>query len=80
PVWPYLDSGLHISHGENILPEEARIRGEHVAAYAAETSSNPEEYKRRYSRYLKAGLKPEDLPEHFEEVKARILESYSKEM
>ncbi|MEM3047639.1 MAG: 50S ribosomal protein L18 [Candidatus Bathyarchaeia archaeon] len=75
-----LDSGLDIPHGENILPEEVRIKGEHVASYAAETSSNPEEYKRRYSRYLKAGLKPEDLPQHFEEVKTRILESYRKEM
>ncbi|MGQ9639826.1 MAG: 50S ribosomal protein L18 [Candidatus Bathyarchaeia archaeon] len=71
-----LDSGLQIPHSQKILPEEARIKGEHIAAYAAQISSNPEEYKRRFSRYLQAGLKPEDFPEHFEQVKSSILESF----
>ncbi|MEM3054745.1 MAG: 50S ribosomal protein L18, partial [Candidatus Bathyarchaeia archaeon] len=29
-----LDSGLEVSHGEEKLPDEKRIRGEHIAQYA----------------------------------------------
>ncbi|KSW12373.1 50S ribosomal protein L18 [Pyrodictium occultum] len=72
-----VDAGLEIPHSEEILPEEYRIRGEHVAKYAAMLAQeNPELYERRFGLYLKRGLKPEDLPKHFEEVKNKILEDY----
>jgi large subunit ribosomal protein L18 len=74
-----VDSGLKIPHDEQVLPDQARVRGEHIASYAKELSSLPEQYKRRFSRYLAAGLKPESLPEHFDEVKGRMLESHKKE-
>ena len=31
-----------------------------------------EKYKRQFSKYLEKGLEPEKLPEHFEEIKAKI--------
>jgi large subunit ribosomal protein L18 len=31
-----------------------------------------ERYERLFSQYLKRGLKPEDLPGHFEEVLSKI--------
>lgn len=72
-----VDAGLEVPHSEEILPEEYRIRGEHVAKYAAMLKEqNPELYERRFSLYLKRGLEPEKLPEHFEEVKNKILEEY----
>jgi len=72
-----LDAGLKIPVGEEILPSEDRIRGEHVANYAKLLlEGNEKEYKRRFSSYLEAGLKPEKLPQHFEEVKAKILKSF----
>lgn len=72
-----VDAGLEVPHSEEILPEEYRIRGEHIAKYAAMLAQeNPELYERRFSLYLKRGLRPEDLPKHFEEVKSKILEDY----
>jgi large subunit ribosomal protein L18 len=70
-----VDSGVEIPHQKEILPEEARVRGEHIASFAKELSSNPDRYKRQFSKYLAAGLKPEDLPDHFEQVKKNVLES-----
>ena len=70
-----IDSGLDIPHKKEILPEEGRIKGEHIAEYAKKLSSNPDQYKTRFSQYLKNGLKPEDLPEHFEQVKNTISET-----
>lgn len=74
-----LDSGLEIPHSKEILPEPTRIRGEHIADYAKKLSSNPDRYKRQFTRYLASGLKPEDLPDHFEQVKKKLLETLKKE-
>lgn len=68
------DSGLQVSHNAGVLPDESRIRGEHIANYAKQLlSANPELYQLRFARYLGQKLKPESLPEHFEKVKSKIL-------
>ena len=68
-----LDAGMQIPHGEEILPSEERIRGEHIKAYAEMLKEQDmEKYKRQFSKYLEKGLEPEKLPEHFEEIKAKI--------
>jgi large subunit ribosomal protein L18 len=70
-----VDGGLSIPVGEEVLPSEDRIRGEHIAKYAAMLKeANAELFKMRFSEYLAQGLDPEKLPEHFEEVKQRILQ------
>ncbi|MGC9079201.1 MAG: 50S ribosomal protein L18 [Nanopusillaceae archaeon] len=75
-----LDAGLEIPHGEEILPSEERIRGEHIKNYALLLKEkNPEKYKKQFSRYLKVGLEPEKIVEHFEEVKKKILKEYGLE-
>jgi len=72
-----LDAGLEVPHGDGIFPDPGRIRGEHVAKYAAMLKeSMPDAYEKRFSSYLARGLEPEKLPEHFDEVKSKILESY----
>ncbi|MCD6408924.1 MAG: 50S ribosomal protein L18 [Candidatus Verstraetearchaeota archaeon] len=69
-----LDAGVEVPHGEEILPSEERIRGEHIASYASILSQNsPELYERLFSQYLRNGLPPEELSQHFEEVKEKIL-------
>lgn len=74
-----VDAGLEIPHSEEVLPSDERIRGEHIAAYASKLASeDPALYERLFSRYLKAGLNPENLPEHFKEVRNRILEDYKE--
>ncbi len=72
-----LDAGLEVPHSEEIIPSEERIRGEHIANYAKLLKeSDPDRYKKQFSRYLKEGLEPEKLPEHFDEVKKRIVEYF----
>lgn len=69
-----LDSGLQIPHDPEVLPENGRITGRHIAEYAQKLKENSEgEYKRRFSQYLKRGLAPEKLEEHFNEIKNNIL-------
>ncbi|MEM3996534.1 MAG: 50S ribosomal protein L18 [Pyrobaculum sp.] len=76
-----LDAGLEIPHGEEVLPAEERIRGEHVAEYAKRLKEeNPEAYKAIFARYLQRGLAPEDLPSHFEEVKKKIVQHYEQKL
>ena len=37
--------------------------------------TNPEKYERQFSGYIKRGLRPEDLPTHFDEVREKIVSS-----
>ena len=59
------DAGINIPYGEVKIPKDEKIKGKHIASYAESlASSNPEEYKERFSKYLKEKLKPEELPKH----------------
>jgi len=73
-----LDAGLYIPHSEEVFPSEERIKGFHIAEWAKRLSEeDPERYKRLFSKYLEAGLRPEDLPTHFEEGLNKIKNDYS---
>lgn len=61
-----VDSGLEVPGGEEVFPSEERIRGVHVAGNAKST----------FAEYEKRGLKPADLPAHFDEVKKKIMSAY----
>ncbi len=65
-----VDAGLYIPHGESILPSDERINGEHVAQYAESLSE--EEVNKKFSGYIKNGLSPKDLPDHFGKIKQKI--------
>ncbi len=74
-----LDAGLEVPHGKEKLPDESRIKGEHIAEYAKQLAeTNSEEYSKRFSNYLARKLKPEKLPDHFEKVKEKILVFFKK--
>ena len=66
-----VDGGLQLSLGKEVIPDESRLKGEHVAKYAAMLKET-DAYKTRFSRYLKVGLAPEELPKHFEEIKKKV--------
>ncbi|OGD45205.1 50S ribosomal protein L18 [Candidatus Bathyarchaeota archaeon RBG_16_57_9] len=68
-----MDAGLEIPCDSDIMPSPERMNGGAVAEYA-ENMADPLEYEKRFSIYLRRGLRPEELPAHFEEVKARIEE------
>jgi len=74
-----LDAGLTIPHNEEILPDEARVKGQHIVAYAKQLASNPETYQKRFSEYLSRDFKPEQLTEHFSLTKEKIVSSFKKE-
>ncbi len=66
------DGGLKVPFSKEILPDAKRIRGEHVANYAKQLKANKEKYQKQFSKYLKANIDPEKLPEHFDQVKKSI--------
>ena len=72
-----LESGIKVNHDEEMLPDDEAIRGERIKDYAELLlSSNPDLYKVRFSGHLSRGLKPEDIVDHFKEVKEKILSSF----
>ncbi|BAW30973.1 MAG TPA: 50S ribosomal protein L18 [Methanothermobacter sp.] len=70
-----VDAGLNVPHSESILPDDSRIKGEHIAAYAK--SLDETETEKRFSKYFEKGISPLRLPEHFEEIKKKIDEVIS---
>lgn len=66
------DGGLDLNCSKEIVPDEKRLRGEHVSAYAKIIKTNKARFEKQFSKYLKAGLDPEKLPEHFNQIKAKI--------
>jgi large subunit ribosomal protein L18 len=68
-----LGAGLTIPHDESAMPSPERVKGRHIAEYSKHLSSDPEVYKRFFSRYLKAKLKPEELEGHLNEIEAKIM-------
>ena len=73
-----LDAGLEVPHSEDILPDESRIRGEHIAEYGNQLFSEGEIYQQKFSKYLSKKLRPEELCEHFFSVKDKITSSFEK--
>ena len=68
------DAGLEIPVDSDVVPSQEAMNGKVIAEYA-ENIEDPIEYERRFSVYLRRGLRPEALPSHFDEVKTRIEEN-----
>ena len=67
-----VDAGVNMPVSEESLPDEDRISGQHIAEYSHTLKEDEKEYNSRFSAILKNGLKPEDYPSHFEEIKSKI--------
>lgn len=76
-----LDAGVEIPHGEEVLPEESRLRGEHVSAYG-KMLSEKERTGFQFSQYFSKKSGPEAIPLEFEKVKKKIvtLEKQARKM
>jgi len=74
----FLDAGVDVPHGEDVMPEETRIMGQHIADYAAKVSSDSDTYSRIFSEYLSRGLLPQKITEHFSSVKERIVSEFKE--
>ncbi len=71
-----LDAKVNVPHSAEKLPDEKRLKGEHIAAYAQSLASEPEKYKSKFSKYLRQDIKPETLPKHFAQVKNDMLAAF----
>jgi large subunit ribosomal protein L18 len=67
------DSGLDIPIDSDIIPCPEKINGKIIAEFA-DHIEDPLEYEKKFSDYLRKGLRPEALPNHFEEIKAQLEE------
>ena len=65
-----IDAGLEILYNDIVLPDDDRITGEHIAQYAQ--TLDKAEMEKKFSQYLKKGLTPQDLPDHFQSIKEKI--------
>jgi large subunit ribosomal protein L18 len=74
-----VDSGINIPVSKESLPDKDRLSGKHIAEYANLLKDNPEKYNSRFSALIKQGLRPEEYPRHFEEIRIRILDKPSPE-
>ncbi len=76
----FIDAGVKVPVDEEMFPSEDRILGKHISEYANLLyNTDPTAFKARFSEYIKRGLDPRNLPQHFNEVKDRILKAFSGE-
>ncbi len=67
------EAGLNIEIDEESLPDEERIKGEHIAAYAKSLEeSDKERYDRTFSGLVSSGLNPAEYASHFDQVRSAI--------
>ena len=71
-----VDAKVNVPHSLEKLPDEKRLKGEHIAAYAQKLVTQPEEYQSTFSKYLEQKVKPEELPKHFAQVKNDMLTAF----
>ncbi len=74
-----LDGGVNIPCKDDVLPDDSRISGSHIVSYWNSIEDQAEK-ERRFSIYLKNGLSPEKLREHFREVKQNIEKTFLKDL
>lgn len=65
-----IDAGLELPIGDVEMDEE-RISGKHISEYAKQIAGS-EEYQKRFSQYIKSGIKPEDIHSQFVKIKEQI--------
>ncbi len=71
-----IDAGLNIPCDSDVIPPPERINGGDIAKYAL--MIDPEGYEKHFSVYLRKGLRPESLPDHFDKTKKKIQEDWAQ--
>ncbi len=65
-----IDAGVFIPHDEKMLPNNERVRGEHIKKYFE--SLPKEKAEKLFSGYIKNGIETVKIVDHFEKTKKRI--------
>ncbi len=67
------DAGIEIPFNDKMVPDETRIKGDHIASYGKILAEDDKEkYKRFFAKYLVVKKKPEDTPKYFASAKDKI--------
>jgi large subunit ribosomal protein L18 len=75
-----IDAGVEVPHSVEKLPDDKRLKGQHIADYARNlVTSNAELYEKTFSEYLRNKLSPEKITELLEAAKEKIASSSKKE-
>jgi large subunit ribosomal protein L18 len=74
----FVDAGVEVPHGDDIIPDEDRLSGKHIVGYGVFLAEEPEVYKQKFSGSLSRGLRPEGISDHFNEVREQITSSFGK--
>ena len=57
------DEGVQLGVAQEVIPDQKRIMGEHIAEWATILKKqNPEKYQRVFQDYIRNNLSPEQLP------------------
>lgn len=67
-----VDAGLKITHSKEIFPDEKRVKGEHIAAYAKMLKADKSKFDKQFAGCNKRSLDAEKIASHFTEIKAKI--------
>ncbi|MBI5389415.1 50S ribosomal protein L18 [Candidatus Woesearchaeota archaeon] len=68
-----IDGGLEIPHDPGMFPDEKRIKGEHIVAFAKKLQGQgTQAYEKQFSAYLKRNLDVADLPKQFTAVMQKL--------
>ena len=67
-----IDAGLEIPFDSESLPPKERISGEHITKYAQSLKKDKDLYQKRFADYIKRGLDPGNIVNHFNEIKSKI--------
>ncbi len=70
-----IDGGLAVPMDQSIAPDAKRLRGEHIAAWALHVKKDAKKHPHQFTQYTKHGLAPEQLPQHVDEIKKKLLAS-----
>ena len=65
------DAGIGINLGEEASSMDV-ISGKNIADYAKLLKNDKERYQKQFSAYLKNGLEPEKIEEHFRIIKEKL--------
>ena len=65
-----LDAGLTVPVGEDALPDEKRVSGKHIEAFAQKLDG--EKAKKQFSKEMQNGFDPKKISESFTQVKSAI--------
>lgn len=71
-----IDAGLNVPCDSDVIPPPERLNGGDISKYAKKIE--PEDYEKLFSIYLRRGLRPELISEHFEETKTKIQEDWKR--